>query len=386
MPLYLAYKEMWRNKARFTAIILIVALTTLLVIFLAALSDGLALSAKQYIENIDAELIVFQNDVDLQIPASRLGRSRINDLERIAGVEAIGAIGVSSAAVMLPGPEGLEKINVTLVGVDPGMPGSPSTVMGRELADERAEEVVIDQHLLNRADVDIPLGSTLTLKVIQGTEERLFDLTVVGHASGQFINFGPSIFVPLRVWNSVKPQDRPGGGSDLIFNMAAVQVDESANSDQTAALIQEQVNRIEVTDRVSTYEATAGFLEMQQLIVVQQNFVLLIVLLIIGGFFQIQALQKVTQIGMLKAIGAPNRLITLSLLTQVMLTTAIGLLIGGGTIYLLSFFMPPSVPIVFDVQKIGTAVISILISGPLAAIVAVRTLFKVEPLKALGLS
>ncbi|MEM7029349.1 MAG: ABC transporter permease [Chloroflexota bacterium] len=383
MPFYLAAKEMLRNKIRFAVITLIVALITLLVIFLAALSDGLALTAKEYIENIDAELIVFQNDVDLQIPASRLGRAKMNDLERIEGIDAVGAIGVSSAAVMVSDASGVKKINVALIGVDPGKPGSPPVIAGTSLTDERAEQVVIDQHLLDRAN--IPVGTALTIKVTQGTEEKLYQLTVVGHAPGQFINFGPSIFVPLRVWNRVKPQDNPGGGA-AVFNLAAIKLIDPASVSQTTALIEERVSRVEITDRISTYEATAGFQEMQRIIVIQQNFVMLIVLLIIGGFFQIQVLQKVAQIGMLKAIGAPSRLISLSLLTQVMLTTVIGLVIGGGTIFALSFVMPPGVPVVFDGQKIATAVISLLITGPISGIVAIRTLLKVEPLKALGLS
>ncbi|MEM7134323.1 MAG: ABC transporter permease [Chloroflexota bacterium] len=386
MPVYLATKEILRNKVRFITIILIVALITLLVIFLAALSDGLALSAKEYIEGIDAELVVFQDDVDLQIPTSRLGRSKLNDLERIEGIQAVGPIGVSSGAVMLSSAAGLEKINVTLIGVMPGKPGSPSAYAGSELVDERGEEVVIDQRLLDRAD--IPLGSRLTIKVIQGAEEQLYELTVIGHTEGQFINFGPSIFVPLTVWDRVKSQENPGGGSgpDLLFNLAAIKLNEPERAPQIATVIEERVNRVEVTDLVSTYEATQGFQDMQQIIGTQQNFVLLIVLLIIGSFFQIQALQKVAQIGMLKAIGASNRLVSLSLLAQVILTTLLGLLIGGSIVLVLAQIIPPTIPVVFDGQKIATAMISLLVIGPLAGIVAIRTLLKVEPLKALGLS
>ena len=101
MPFYLAIKEMVRNRFRFITIVLIVALVTLLVIFLAAMGDGLAESAKEYIETIDAELIVFQQDVDLALPASRLGTSKLNNIRRLDGVAAVGSIGFSTASIML---------------------------------------------------------------------------------------------------------------------------------------------------------------------------------------------------------------------------------------------------------------------------------------------
>ena len=149
--------------------------------------------------------------------------------------------------------------------------------------------------------------------------------------------------------------------------------------------ITEIVPKVEVTDPVTAYESTPGFRDMQDVVGTQQNFVLLIVLLIIGGFFQIQALQKIPQVGMLKAIGASNRLIALTVLVQVGLTTVLGLIIGGGGVGILASMMPPTVPFVFDGQKIITAIVTILIIGPLAGVIAIRTLLKIEPLKALGL-
>ena len=41
MPIYLAAKEMWRLKGRFLLIASVIALITLLVLFVAALAEGL---------------------------------------------------------------------------------------------------------------------------------------------------------------------------------------------------------------------------------------------------------------------------------------------------------------------------------------------------------
>lgn len=385
MPFYLATKEMLRNKLRFIAVIAIIALITLLVLFIAALGDGLAEGAKEYIDNIDAELIVFRDDVGLSIQASRFGRSRLNDLQRIAGIEAVGPLGFSTASIKLDGYGGLDKLDVALIGVEPGLPGAPPVFAGRALNDERAEQVVIDQHVLDK--VDLPLGSTITLKVLQGAEEQFYPLTVVGYTEGQKYLLLPGIFVPLRVWDKVKTQEKVGGGggTDLIFNVAAVKLANPAAAPTVAAAIEGGVNRVSVTDPVTAYQNDQGFSEMQSVLNTQQSFVLLIVLLIIGGFFQVQTLQKVTQIGMLKAIGASNWLISTTLLVQVTLTTLIGLVIGSGAVLLLASTMPPGIPLLFNGQKIITTTVTLLVISPIAGLVSVRTLLKIEPLKALGL-
>ena len=383
LPFYFALKEMIRNKFRFSTIVLIVALVTLLVIFLAAMGDGLAESAKEYIETIDAQLVVFQEDVDLALPASRLGTSRLNDIRRLDGVAAVGAVGFSTASIVLGRGGELERLDVALIGVEPGMPGSPSVVRGSELHDERTKDVVIHQHVLDRAN--IPLGSTLTIKVTQGAAEQFYELKVVGYTAGKKYNFLPSIFVPLRVWDEVRPRDMRGGDGEIIFTVAAVKLENPAAELQMAEIIENEVPKVEVTDPVTAYESFPGFSDMQSIVTTQQNFALLIVLLIVGGFFQIQALQKIVQVGMLKAIGTSGRLIALSVLVQVTVTTVLGLIIGGLGVGLLASLMPAGVPFVFDGQKIVVAVVTLLVVGPLAALVSIRTLLKVEPLQALGL-
>ena len=84
LPLYLSSKEIWRNKSRFISVSLVIALITLLVLFISALGEGLALAGKEYLENLneDAEILIFQENVDIAIPSSRLGRSKLNDLSR----------------------------------------------------------------------------------------------------------------------------------------------------------------------------------------------------------------------------------------------------------------------------------------------------------------
>lgn len=385
LALYLAVTEMARNKLRFTVVFLIVALITLLVLFTAALGDGLAQSTSEYLDNLDADLLVFQADVDYQIPASRLGRSRLNEIRRVPGVAAVGPIGLSSATIIAADGVPLAPLDVALIGVEPRQPGAPPILAGAPLEDSRAAEAVLDRHI--GARLGLPIGATVTLKVVQGMEEQHYDLKVVGYTAGSKINFNPGVFIPLRRWDQIKPQERAGGGAgdDLTLNVAALQLDGTAPAAAVAERVAATVAHVELADPVTAYKASQGYTEMQMTLNLQQGFVLVIVVLIIGSFFQIQTLQKVAQIGMLEAIGASGRMVVATLLIQVMLTLIVGLSVGGVVVWLLAQALPAGIPLVFSGAKIVVAVVAILTSGPLAALVAVRTIMKIEPLRALGL-
>jgi len=66
--------------------------------------------------------------------------------------------------------------------------------------------------------------------------------------------------------------------------------------------------------------------------------------------------------------------------------TVIGVFIGAVVTFLLSLSFPPTIPIVFAPSAVWTAVLSLLLIGPIGGLVSVRYSLKVEPLTALGLA
>ena len=112
---------------------------------------------------------------------------------------------------------------------------------------------------------------------------------------------------------------------------------------------------------------------------------LLIGVLVIGGFFQIQTLQKVPQIGMLKAIGTPSAIVAIAAMTQIVVVTLAGVAIGSLATFGLSLIFPPNIPIVFELGSGAIAMASILLMGPIGGLVSIRQSLRVEPLIALGL-
>src|SRR5512136_2225728 len=139
MAVYLSLKEFWRGRGRFLLISLVIALITLLVLFIAGLAEGLGAGNIEYLSKLNAEVIVYQSNSQLSIGSSRLDRTKLNDVARIDGVQAVGPIGFSSASIVFA--DGTKPLDVSLIGIEPGRPGDPVVKQGRTFESRRANEV-----------------------------------------------------------------------------------------------------------------------------------------------------------------------------------------------------------------------------------------------------
>jgi putative ABC transport system permease protein len=384
LPPFLAFKEIWRNKGRFLLVSLVIALITTLVLFIAGLAEGLGAGNIEYLQKLDAELVLFQEDVDLSASVSQISRSKLNEIKRVEGVKDAGLIGFSSASVLLGEDE--DPLDISLIGVEADKPGEPIAYEGRGLKGKRGDEAVIGRNVALRTGLDV--GDNLIIKSIQGTDEELYTLEVVGISDGQQYFVRPSIFVPYLTWDKIKPRGfvENNDQSGLIFNIGAAKLEDPENLEAMAERLEDQVSKIEAVDRKTAYEATPGYGPQQSTLNTIRIFTLLIGLLVIGGFFQIQTLQKVAQIGMLKAIGASTSTIALAFVLQIIYITLLGVTLGIVGTLALSLSFPVSVPIVFAPESVLVAVVSLMVIGPLGGLVSLVYLLRIEPLTALGLA
>jgi putative ABC transport system permease protein len=165
-----------------------------------------------------------------------------------------------------------------------------------------------------------------------------------------------------------------------------VQLENPQDWKAMAKKIESVVGDVKVVDLKTAYENTPGYSAQQNTLNTQQGFTLLIGVLVMGGFFQIQTLQKVAQIGMLKAIGTRNHDVGFAAILQIMVVTAVGVAIGGLLTYALTLTFPPTVPIVLTGNAAALGIGSLLLIGPLGGWVSIRYALRVEPLTALGLA
>jgi putative ABC transport system permease protein len=358
-------------------------LITVLILFVAALGEGLGTGNREFIEKLNAELIVYQDTARLSIASSRVDDDTQRAVRYVEGVREVGLVGFSSAAVVLAGGE--DPLDVALIGVEPGKPGEPAVVAGQGLRRKNGDEAIVDRTVA--AVAGLKVGDTISLRTLQGDEDEFYALEVVGISDSRKYGIRPSVFAPLLTWDEVRAKSAPGRSTTApAGNVVAVQLEDPAQIDAMRRRIEARADGVQAVDRKTAYESTPGYTEQQSTLNTQNAFALLIGVLVIGGFFQIQTLQKVPQIGMLKAIGTPNAVVALAALLQIVAVTLLGVLIGSVATFALSLGFPPNIPIVFEVGSAAIAVGSILIMGPLGGLVSIRYSLRVEPLIALGLN
>lgn len=382
MALFLAFKEVWRNRSRYLLFSLVIALVTTLVLFVGSLAAGLSLANREYFDKLDADLIVLQSDVDLQITASRLPTTVLRRITRLDGVQDAGALGISNTKIE---NGNMPLMDVSLLGVEAGKPGAPDVISGRAIRLNRRYETVIDETVARRSGLAI--GDTLVIRSTQGTDDKLFKLRIVGISESREFLYQPSVFVPLQIWDKVRPQATVStSASAEVVNAAVVKLQPGVDPLQAAALIDASLKDVQTANIQTVVEAIPGYSVQQSTLNINKGFTFLIGVLVIGGFFQIQTLQKVPLIGVLKAIGTSTPAVSQSVILQILFITVFGVFLGTSATLGLGAALPDGIPAVFSLQAVWPEIIIMLTIGPVGGLVAVRLASRVEPLKALGLS
>src|SRR5512135_2357780 len=249
IPMLLSFKEMWRNRGRFLLFSLVIALITLLVLFIAALADGLGNGNREFLQKLDGDLIVYKANVDLAIGASQLNRTKLAQVQRVSGVKEAGQVSFSSVVLLLGDSK---KLNVAVIGVELGKPGEPPVQVGNQLQSKTSREVILDRNVTLRTNYQV--GDDITVKTIQDTKEQLYKLKVVGITDGRQYSIQPAIIVSQDTFSLVKPGLLPTPNqTDLVSNIIAVQLNTPNQWKQMATTLQNQIADITAVDKVTAY-------------------------------------------------------------------------------------------------------------------------------------
>jgi putative ABC transport system permease protein len=155
-------------------------------------------------------------------------------------------------------------------------------------------------------------------------------------------------------------------------------------SDGLRTSLPQSIDGIEVATPNQVFENIPGVSAQRSTANSIQGFGLVIGALVIGAFFYVLTLQKIGQIGVLKALGASSWFIFQQLMVQVIAVTVIGLALAVPVALLTVRILPGNVPLLLEQRGIIISMALILAMAVVGVAFSGRKIASVDALIALG--
>ena len=367
--MFLAIKEMKHAKKRFVMIGSIIMLIAWLVFILSGLGNGLSTLAAATMKNIDGDLFIYEEGSAATMMKTKVEGKIADDVEGKYGVTEAAQFGQST--INVKSPDGKSKNDVAFLGIDPGKFIEPKVVEGKQLSADDKFGVIIDETLKDK-------GYKIGDKLVVASSEM--ELTVVGITEGETFNHVPSVFANVDTWQDYAFA-APGADNGLESPVAMIALQ---GTDIDAKKIEDNYDQIETFTKSEAVMGMPGYKEESGTIYMMLAFLFVISAVIIAVFFYVFILQKTQQFGVMKAIGASNRFIKNSIISQVFVLSFISIIAGIVLTYLTALVFPEGMPFNLDFKMVILYAVVLLIVSVLGSVISARQVTKIDPLTAIG--
>ena len=350
--MYLAIKEILRNKLRYSLILTTIFLIAFMVFFMTSLALGLVRNNRAAIDNWQATGVVLSDYANDNLTASFIPET---DYKENRSEEAA-PLGYMFAVTNLV--DDSEKVNVSIFAQEWDDFISPSLTEGRY--PESDDEVVVDQSFENYG---IKLGDAIQLN---GSEAGY---KIVGLTQGSKFFTESVVFTSLTTYWTLQGTLK----SNKSISALVLKNDIEVTGDGL-----KQISIPKMISKIPGYTP--------QVNVFSGMIIAMIVItgLIVGIFVYIITIQKLGLYGIMRAQGIQIKTIVWSLFCQILLLSGMGIALSllaiGGVILLLpaTFFFYPS--------WIAYSVLSLVIClmALLGGVISLPRLLKVDPITAIA--
>ncbi len=370
--MFLALKELRKSKLRFFMIGVIIVLIAWLVFILSGLGNGLSTLSAASFKNMKADFVVFEEGSRSSMSRSLISESLITELVKQDNVTAVSPMGATMVTVLKDDSSNSnEKIDVTFLGIQPGSFLEPNVVEGNSLNADSSLSVIVNDTL---KDKGIEIGDTL---IIEGSLETV---TVVGFVNNETYNHVPVIFTTMDKWRAIQFA-APGSNQGIADPMNSIMLQ---GKDIDSAQLNALFPYTETVTKSAAIQGMPGYKEENGTIMMMLAFLLAISAFVLGVFFYVLTLQKSNQFGILKAIGASNKFLGRTIVSQVFILSLIGIVIGILLTYGTALILPQGMPFTLDTSLVIIYAISLLVISTLSSLISVRKMSKIDPLQAIG--
>ena len=383
--MYLALKEMKKEKGRYILIISIFLLISYLVYFLTGLSYGLAEDNKTAVDDWQASQIILSKGSNSNLSSSMINK---DDIEEDLKDKDHTLINLSRSAAYKNSDESEENlVNITLMGMNSDSKSFPEILEGNDIKED--EDVIASSAL--KEEEGLKIGDTLKLS----SNDKVFK--IVGFTDDYKYSVSPVIYTKLdqasptssffsnnneddenkedqNPEENINPQEGQNPKTmDIPEKVSASLIYDDNNldldNDYDLLPIDEFIDELPgYRAQILTFDLMIGFL-------------IVIAAIVLGVFLYIITIQKKDIFGIMKIQGISSSYIGKSVILQTLLVSLIGLAIGLGLTYLTEAFLPVTVPFKSNPYYYALIAVLILITSQIGAFFSVRSVSKVDPLE-----
>lgn len=354
--MFLAINEIRHSKLRYALVTGVMFLIAYSVFFLTGLAYGLAQDNRMAVDKWEADQILLTEEANDNLNMSMLPRSLYDEVD--APEKAVLA---QTAGVVTKEDNG-EKVDVTFFGIDPDQFLAPNITDGEMFASD--DEAVADSSI--EEEYGISIGDTIKLA---GSDKKL---KIVGFTDNARFSVAPVLYTSIGAYQEIrfeKEDDSENARINAIVTRGKIK---EVPDDLVATDISKFINELPgYNAQVLTFGFMIGFL-------------IVIAAIVIGIFIYVLTMQKSEIFGVMKAQGISSRYIAFSVIAQTFLLATSGVLIGGLATIGTALVLPAAVPFQINLLFFASISVMMILIAMLGAFFSVRTIVKIDPLKAIG--
>ena len=352
--MFLAIKEIKREKLRYGLIILMIFLISYLIFVLSALATGLASENTQALESWDAQKVVLNKNANVSMSQSFLTKTDLKKATLSKDEALLGQIPVVVKKAGRP------QISAQFIGVKKKqfIYHDQELIAGRKA--KKNYEVAVDQAFETKG---YKLGDKLALN---GSSRKY---KIVGFVKNAKINIAPIIYGTLESWKKLR-QGMPTLEASAIISRNH---DYKYNyKDSKTYPIDQFIKKLPgYTAQNITFELMIGFLYI-------------ISLIIIAVFLYILTMQKMHNYAVMRAQGISSSTLVKATVSQAIILVLTGLIIALAAMFVTVKVLPAAVPISFTPEIILTGTVGLLLTAIIGSLIPIRSILKVDPAQAIG--
>lgn len=352
--MFLAFKEIKREKMRYGLIVLMIFLISYLILVLSSLAIGLASENTQAIDSWQIKKVILNKNSNISMAQSFLTK---DDLAKKKLTDNEAYIGQTPVVVK---KNNHKTVSAQYLGIKQNqfIYQKQSLISGRKA--QKDDEVTADIALKQKG---YHLGNKIKLN------DSKTQYKIVGFVRNAKINIAPIVYGNLKTWKKLR------AGMNNIEASAIVSKNSKFSLNHKNAK----------TYSVNTFiKKLPGYNAQNVTFEMMIGFLFVISLIIIAVFLYILTMQKMRNFAVMRAQGIPAKTLVMATISQAMILMILGIMIALIGMWLTLMGLPKVVPFEFSWQIGIFASVGMLVMGLIGSLIPVRSILKVDPAQAIG--